>query len=312
MKTVLVTDDVHPLMLEGLQQRGYKTDFRPDISLQDVRECIHLYEGLVINSKILVDKELLDCATRLEFIARLGSGMEIVDKLYSASKNIAVLSSPEGNCNAVAEHALGMLLALANNIPRADREVRNFDWQREKNRGFELNGRCVGIIGFGHTGSTFASKLTGLGVRILAYDKYKTNYTSAFPFVTEATLEQIKAEADIISFHLPLTSEVIYFANKAFFDSCEKPIIIINTSRGKVVDMKALLDALDAQKVSGACLDVFENEKPNTFSDEERSLYQRLYEKEQVVLSPHIAGWTQESKINLSKILLQKIDLLQL
>jgi D-3-phosphoglycerate dehydrogenase len=309
MGKVLITDDVHPLMIEGLQLRGYETDFQPDISLEVVKHSIHHYEGLIINSKILVDKDLLDRATQLTFVARLGSGMEIVDKPYAAAKGVAVFSSPEGNCNAVAEHALGMLLAFANNLVRSDREVRNFDWQREKNRGFELRGRTIGVIGFGHTGSTFASKLIGLGMDILVYDKYKTNYTTAFPYVKEVRLEQLQAEADIISFHLPLTTEVIHFMNDDFLNKCKSDLVVINTSRGKVIDTEVLLKGLKNKKISGACLDVFENEKVGTFSEIERSLYTELYGFDQVILSPHIAGWTQESKQQLSQILLEKIDL---
>lgn len=311
MKRVLITDDVHLLMIEGLQDRGYQTDYQPNINLEDVKKIIGGYEGLIINSKILVNKDLLDAAKQLKFVARLGSGMEIVDKAYAATKNVAVFSSPEGNCNAVAEHALGMLLALANNLVRSDREVRNFDWQREKNRGFELRGLTIGIIGFGHTGSAFASKLLGLGMRILVYDKYKTNYTTAFPYIKAVTLEQLQSEADIVSFHLPLTAEVTHFMNDTFLASCKKNVIVLNTSRGKVIDTASLLRGLETKKVRGACLDVFENEKVATFSDSERLMYQKLYGFEQVVLSPHIAGWTQESKVQLSRILLEKIDLWQ-
>lgn len=308
MKRVLITDDVHPLLLERFEAAGFRCDYRPDISLDTVRDIIGDYDGLIINSKILVDKLLLDRASRLRFVGRLGSGMEIVDRGYAAARGVAVYSSPEGNANAVAEHALGMLLALANNLLPADREVRRFDWQREKNRGFELAGKTIGIVGFGHTGSAFAHKLAGFDLRILAYDKYKTGYADALPQVTAcAGLESLQRSADIISFHLPLTTETRHLVNAAFLAACRRGIVIVNTSRGQVVHTPSLIQALETGQAGGACLDVFENEKPHTFTAEERHQYERLYAMDQVVLSPHIAGWTHESKRKLAAILADRI-----
>ncbi|MEY4903518.1 MAG: hypothetical protein RLZZ292_1333 [Bacteroidota bacterium] len=306
-KKVLITDDLHPLMIEGLTQLGYAIDYQPNITLEAVRECIAQYEGLIINSKILVDKLLLDRAVRLRFVARLGSGMEIVDKPYAAQKGVAVLSSPEGNCNAVAEHALGMLLAFANNLLPADREVRQKIWLREKNRGFELAGKTIGIIGFGHTGSAFARKLKGMEMRVLAFDKYKSDYTHDFEYVEETTLENLQEQADIISFHLPLNPETKYFFDADFLKKCQKKLVILNTSRGNVVKTTDLIQALEKEMILGACLDVFENEKPVTYTQEEEAMYEHLYTFPNVILSPHVAGWTQESKYKLSKVLLEKI-----
>ncbi len=306
-KKVLITDDLHPLMIEGLTKLGYHIDYQPDITLEAVREVIHEYEGLIINSKILVDRRLLDKAVRLRFVARLGSGMEIVDKPYAAQKGVAVLSSPEGNCNAVAEHALGMLLAFANNLLPADREVRQKIWLREKNRGFELAEKTIGIIGFGHTGSALAQKLQGMGMRVLAYDKYKTDYTQNFEYVEETTLEAIQTHADIISFHLPLNPETKYFFDTNFLKKCSKKILLLNTSRGNVVKTMDLIEALNNKTILGACIDVFENEKPTTFTQEEATMYEQLYTFPNVILSPHVAGWTHESKYKLSKVLLEKI-----
>lgn len=307
MKKALVTDGVHPILIEGLEHLGYHCDYHPKISLQETFEMIEPYEGLIINSKIIVDKVFLDRAKHLRFLGRLGSGMEIIDQEYAKLKGIAVFSAPDGNCNAVGEHALGMLLALSNKLLQADREVRLLQWNREQNRGFELMGRTIGIIGFGHTGSSFAQKLSGMGMRILAYDKYKKDYTTDFPLVIESDMATIYKEADIISFHLPLTDEVIHLVDDEYVNRCKSGIIFINTSRGKVIKTESLVEGLQSGKIGGACLDVFENEKPATFSKEELSLYRQLYEMDKVILSPHVAGWTVESKRRLAAILLRKI-----
>lgn len=307
MKQVLITDDCHPLLIDGLTRQGYTCIYQPDITLEQCYRIIPDYEGLIINSKIIVDRAFLDKAERLRFIGRLGSGMEIVDREYAAGKRVAVLSSPEGNRNAVAEQALGMLLALANNLIRADRELRQNVWRREANRGFELSGKVIGIIGFGHTGSQFARKLAGMEMKVLAYDKYKTDYAGDMPWVRESTPDELVQHADIISLHLPLTEETKYFVNKKFIDRCKPGFILINTSRGSCVKTSDLVAALENGRVGGACLDVFENEKPATFEAEERKMYARLHDLENVVLTPHIAGWTHESKRRLAEVLLAKI-----
>ena len=309
MKRVLITDDCHPVLTEGLKRLGYEIHFEPDITLAETRNRIAGYEGLIINSKILVDRELLDAAVQLRFVARLGSGMEIVDRAYAAEKGIAVLSSPEGNRNAVAEQALGMLLALANNILRADRQVRNNAWHREANRGFELRGKTIGLVGFGHTGSQFARKLAGMEMHVLAYDKYlEAGYASALPWVKECSLETLQAQSDMVSLHLPLTNETKHLADSSFFNNCKPGMILINTSRGSCVKTADLADALENGRIGGACLDVFENEKPQTYSKIEQGIIDRLYKLDNVVLTPHIAGWTHESKYLLGSILLAKIE----
>ena len=294
-------------MLEGLNGLGFQCDYYPRIGLNQVREIVANYEGIIINSKVSMDKEMLDTAVKLEFIGRLGSGMEIIDLGYAAQKGVVVHGAPEGNCNAVAEHALGMLLALANNFLQADREVRQKNWQRERNRGFEIMGRTVGIIGFGHTGSQFAKKLNGIGVEILAYDKYKTGYTNNFEQVRETTLQEILTNADIISLHLPFTSETKHLVDSDFLKKCKDGVILINTSRGNVVKMTDLIVELKSGKVGGACLDVFENEKITTFSQKEHRMYDELYELKNVILTPHVAGWTHESLQRLAEVLLKKI-----
>ena len=331
-KKVLVTDDVHVLLMDGLKKMGFECVYQPDITNAETLLVIGEYDGLIINSKIFVDKKMLDLGSKLKFVGRVGSGMEIVDKVYAAEKGVAVLSSPEGNRNAVAEHALGMLLAFSNNLIRSNFEVKNLRWEREKNRGFELMGKTIGIVGFGNTGSAFASKLMGLGMRILTYDKYlPTGYTEgwqrlshnarypmkgqewtdedwALSTIQEVDFQGLMNESNIISFHLPLTDEVQYLADSTFFNQCKKNIFLLNTSRGKVVKTMDLLAALASGKVVGAGLDVFENEKISTFTEGEREMYERLYEYENVIVSPHIAGWTRESKERLASVLLKRIE----
>lgn len=309
MRRVLITDDCHPILTEGLTSMGFACDFLPDITPEETRRIIPDYEGLIINSKILVNREFLDAASKLRFVGRLGSGMEIVDRAYAAERGVAVVSSPEGNRNAVAEQALGMLLALANNLLRADREVRQNIWQREANRGWELRGKTLGIIGFGHTGSQFARKLAGMEMTVLAYDKYKPEgYAAEMDWVRETTLGDIQTRSDIVSLHLPLTDETRHLVDNEFIDRCRRGCILINTSRGSCVKTDDVVAALEDGRIGGACLDVFENEKPLTFSAPEKELYERLHRLENVVLAPHVAGWTRESKQLMAEILLEKIS----
>ena len=308
MGSVLITDDCDPILMEGLEKMGWRCDYLPDITPIEAQAVIGKYEGLVINSKILVNRNFLDAAVKLRFVARLGSGMEIIDKVYAAARGVKVWSSPEGNRNAVAEQALGMLLALANNLLRADREVRQYIWRREANRGWEVKGKVVGIIGFGHTGSQFARKLAGMETVTLAFDKYKPQgFAKDMAWVEETTLEEIQSRADIISLHLPLTEETRHYVNKTFIQKCKTGLILINTARGQCVQTEDLVEGLESAKLGGACLDVFENEKPHTFTEKEKALYNRLNFLENVVLSPHVAGWTRESKRRLAEVLLDQI-----
>lgn len=307
MKKVLITDAVHSVLTDGLETAGYLCDYEPDISSPEVYERIGTYHGIIINSKIRVDKPFIDRATRLEFVARLGSGREVVDIPYAESRGIRVYFSPEGNSNAVGEHALGMLLAFANNLVRGDQEVRQKIWRREQNRGFELKGKTIGIIGFGHTGPAFARKLKALDMNILVYDKYRKDLKKEHGHIHETGLSEICREAEIISFHLPLSPETIHYCNAKFINDCRQRPLLINTSRGSIVDTAALLEGLLRNQIRGACLDVFENENPVTFSEEENKLYEQLYNLNNVILSPHVAGWTMESKYMLGKVLLDKI-----
>jgi D-3-phosphoglycerate dehydrogenase / 2-oxoglutarate reductase len=306
-ENVLITDKVHPLLTGGLAALGYTVTMQPLISLEEVRRIIGGYQGLIINSKIRVDEAMLAAAPGLLFIGRLGSGMEIIDLEAAARRGVAVFSAPEGNANAVAEHALGMLLSLSNHLSRCDRQVRAGLWDREGNRGWELAGRTLGIIGLGHTGSAFARKLRGLDVVVLGYDKYREDWDRDLPWVERVALADLQARADILSLHLPLTPETRGFVDRTFLEACRPGVVLINTARGNQVDSGALVEALEAGRAGGACLDVFDNERPDRFTPEERVLYSRLYALDQVVLSPHVAGWTRESLRGIGAVLLDKI-----
>lgn len=309
MAKALITDYVHPSLIIGLEERGYAIDYDTSITMDILPSIIHAYELVVINSKIKMFKDIIDKAPLLKYICRLGSGMEIIDLEYADQKNIHVINTPTGNNNAVAEHAMGMLLALSNNLMRSDRQVKQMIWEREENRGWELKGKTIGIIGFGHTGSQFAKKLSSWELNIISYDKYRENYGPEWDFVSRVALEDILKESDVISLHLPLTEETRNLVNWKFINSCKDKVIILNTSRGKVIKTLDLVEALEQGKVGGACLDVFENEKPHTFSLSETNTYTRLYSMENVVLSPHIAGWTIESLEKIAHVTLTKLDL---
>lgn len=307
-KKILITDGVHQVLLKQLKNAGFTVDYRPKLSLEQVREIVAPYHGIVINSKIIVDEAFLTRAPNLEFVARLGSGMEIIDQNATDRRHISVFNSPNGNCNAVAEHAMGMILMWHNNLYQANNEVKSMIWRREENRGTEIIGKNLGIIGFGHTGSALAQKLEGFGVSVYAYDKYKKGYATGTSYINECTsLDEVLKKADILSFHLPLNFETVKLANKSLFYKTKRGVLIVNTSRGGVIDTPDLMEAILSGQVAGACLDVFENEKPETYSPEEKNMYQTLFAMPSVLTSPHIAGWTKESKFKLADILLHKI-----
>jgi D-3-phosphoglycerate dehydrogenase / 2-oxoglutarate reductase len=309
MNRILITDDVHPILLEKLKLLDFEVDYQPKITYEEVKTKIRNCYGLIVNSKIIVDKEFLDLCSNLKFIGRLGSGMEIFDLDYAISKGIAIFNSPEGNRNAVAEHTLGMLLALSNKLNIADTEVRNFHWNREENRGFEIDSKTIGIIGFGNMGQAFAKKLKGFDVQILVYDKYlQSGYSRFWNNIVETDILSLQSQCDIISFHVPLNNETHHYCNESFLSKCKNGIIILNTSRGKILDTPSLIKNLENGKVKGACLDVFENEKVTTYTKEEKAMYSELFSFKNTVFTPHIAGWTMESKLKMSNTLLEKIN----
>lgn len=307
-KKVLITDKVHPFLIEAFEAHKWKVNYDTSVDNHQLDLIIHEYDGIVINSKIIMDSSRIDKGKNIRFIGRLGSGLEIIDVGYAKKKGVKVYNSPEGNRNAVAEHEFGMILSLMNNIVVSDKEVRNFDWQREKNRGIELSGKTLGIIGLGHTGTSFAEKMSPWRLKVISYDKYRKRYPKVLRFVEKSDLETVISQSDIISLHLPLTEETKYLVNEDFISRCKDGVIISNTSRGKVVKTSDLIAGLKSGKVGGACLDVFENEKPETFSEVEKMMYSELYKMNNVVLTPHIAGWTKESLKLIAEVLFQKIN----
>lgn len=307
---VIISDYLHPYLAEQLKAMNYEVMIQPDISNEELYNVIADYDGLVLSTKILVTPRLLDKAVKLKFIARAGSGLDTIDTKYAASKNIYVISTPEANANAVAEHALGMLLALMNQIIKADAQVRKGIWQREENRGFEIDGKTIGIIGFGNNGSAFAKKLSGFDAGILVFDKYKSGFGTEK--IKETDLSEIQAQADIISFHVPLNMETEFYFDTAFINACKKPFWLINTSRGKIVHTASLIEGLKSGKIKGAALDVFEYENFSQLPGSFKLLMDELASFPNVVLTPHIAGWSHESYFKISKILAEKIAGLQL
>ncbi len=307
---ILITAKAHPYLIETFEKSGFEVLYKPDISYELLMEKMPRLQGLVVTTRLKIDKNILDSAPNLKWIGRLGSGMELIDTDYAATKNIACISSPEGNRNAVAEHALGMLLAMKNNIIKSAAEVKEGKWIRDENRGWELSGKTVGIIGYGNTGESFAKLLASFNVTILAYDKYKTDFGGKF--IREAALEHICKYADVISFHLPLSSETKYFAAEDFFGQLKNKPFIINTSRGNVIETAALIDALKSDKISGVALDVLENENLETLTILQKEQLDYLLTNEKVLITPHIAGYSNEAFLKMSEVLVNKLRLLKM
>jgi D-3-phosphoglycerate dehydrogenase len=309
---ILFIDTVHPLLWDSLKADGHHCIAGYNLDRSALKAAIRDADGIVIRSSITIDKELLDAAGSLRFIARAGAGMENIDVPYATEKGMVLINSPEGNRDAVGEHAVGMLLSLFNNLNRADREVREGYWSREENRGRELKGMTVGILGYGNMGSAFASKLRGFDCRVIAYDKYKSGFSDGF--VREVTMEEFFRECDVLSLHVPLTKETEYIVDDAFIQKFRKNIFIINTARGKCLKTDDLVMHLKTGKVRGACLDVLEYEDTSfekfnirNSSFEKSETWQYLVHSGKVILSPHVAGWTIESHERLSQVLYDKI-----
>lgn len=303
---VLVAAPVHEVLINGLIEEGYELliheSINQDMGLQLVCDCV----GIVTSTRLQVNRAMIDAAPSLQFIARMGSGMEVIDVAYAEQKGIKCIGSPEGNCNAVAEHALGMLLSLNKNIDKSYNEIKNGLWLRDENRGTELEGKTIGIIGYGNTGMAFAKLLRGFDVQVLVYDKYKAIESTAHLKVCES-IEEIQEASDIISVHVPHQTDTFHLIDEKFIIKMNNPFILINTSRGTVVDSEVLLKFLDSGKLKGVVLDVWEEEPLGKMSEHLRLIFNEILTRPNVLLTPHIAGYSQEALYKMSILLLKRI-----
>jgi D-3-phosphoglycerate dehydrogenase len=302
---ILIVDEIHPSLFEMLKQAGFSYRYEPSFKRADILIHIADCEGLIIRSKTFVDEEILQKAPKLRFIARAGAGLDLIDSVAAEKRNIRVFAANEGNRDAVAEHAVGMLLGLFANIVKADREVKQGIWDREGNRGIELMGKTVGLIGYGFNGSATAQRLSGFGCNVLAYDKYLVNYGNAY--AREASLEELMEKAEVISLHVPLTEETRYLVNDDFVEQMAHPFFLLNMARGEIVRLESVVDGLKSGKIRGACLDVLENEKLSTLTAVQQAAFDYLCTSDRVILTPHVAGWTQESYVKINEVLVKQI-----
>lgn len=300
---ILIVDELHPVFKERAIALGYEVDDLPLYTREQTLAAISNYQGIAVRTKFRIDQELMAAAPSLKFIARAGAGLDNIDVDYARSRNIELLNAPEGNMDAVGEHATGMLLSLMNNFRNADQEVRNGTWDREGNRGYELKGKTVGIIGYGFMGKSFAKKLAGFEVNVIAYDKYKTGFSDAY--AKEVSMEEIVKHSDVLSLHIPLTSETRQMVDEEYFFHFRKPIFFINTARGEIVHTPAVLQAIQAGKILAAGLDVLEVEKFPAL--QQTPWFNDLKSAGKVILTPHVGGWTFESYRKISEVLADKL-----
>lgn len=301
---ILIVDELHPVFKERAIALGYEVDDEPLFTRAQTLAAISAYQGIAVRTKFRIDRELMAAAPSLKFIARAGAGLDNIDEAYATSRNITLLNAPEGNMDAVGEHAIGLLLSLMNNFRNADQEVRNGIWDREGNRGYELKGKTVGIIGYGFMGKSFAKKLSGFEVNVIAYDKYKTGFTDAY--AKEVSMEEIVRQSDVLSLHIPLTAETRQMLNEEYLFHFRKPFFFINTARGEIVNTVAVLSAIKSGKILAAGLDVLEVEKFPALADQQ--WFSNLKDSGKVILTPHVGGWTFESYRKISEVLAEKLS----
>lgn len=305
---IIITAPVHPFLLDTFQEKGYTIQYEPAISYEALMDCIDTAHGLIVTTRLKIDTSILAKANQLQWIGRIGSGMELIDTEFAASKNILCVSSPEGNRTTVGEHTLGLLLSLMNRIHSAYQEVKEGKWIRDANRADELTGKTVGIIGLGNTGSAFAKILSGFDVEILAHDIYKTGFETAQ--IKEASLEMIQEKADVISLHLPLTHLTHHYANTAFFNRLKKKPYFISTCRGPVTETAAVLEAIQNQQIRGVGLDVLEKEPIHLNTGQEMAVLEAVMKHPNCIITPHIAGYSHEAYYKMSKVLLEKLGII--
>jgi len=300
---VLIVDDIHRIFIDKLESFGLRVSYKPDIDLEEALAILPEYEILIIRSKFKVNEEVLLASKKLKYIGRAGAGMDNIDEELTSAAGIKLLNAPEGNRDAVAEHLIGMLLALMNNLIRGNNEIREGWWRREENRGLELGGRTVALIGYGNNGQAMARKLSGFGVRVIAYDKYKTGFSDEY--AQEVSMEQVVKDADVLSLHIPLTRETRQLVDEEYLRHFRKPFFFLNAARGEVVHVEAVLDAINKGKILGAAFDVLPVEK---FPAMNKTLwYDDLRMNDKVLLSPHVAGWSVESYFKLADVLADKL-----
>ena len=306
-KRALIVDDLHESILPLLKAEGYEPVYSPVIRREEILEIIPEFTGLVIRSKTNVDKELVDKAANLKFVARAGAGIDKLDEEYLKSKDIVIVNAPEGNRDALAEHALGLLLSVLHRLHFSHQQVNKGIWDREGNRGIELKGKVVGVYGVGFMGKRFSRKLAGMGCEVIGYDKYAVNFGTET--VKEVSLNELFERTEILSIHIPLNGETRYLFDKAYLSNFQNLKILVNTARGEILRTSDLADLLEDGSIYGAALDVLENEKPDTYSEEERDLIKRLASHPNVIMTPHVGGWTFESYRRISEVLVQKLKM---